>query len=65
MIRSFEPGEEWFYDYRSNKFFEGPAPAAPEIIRRPACTGAVRGGAADWQNTSNNVPGGADVTYRE
>lgn len=24
VIRSFEPGESWFYDYRSNDFFDGP-----------------------------------------
>lgn len=30
MIQSFEPGEDWFYDYRSEEFFEGPALAAPD-----------------------------------
>ena len=24
VINSFEPGEDWFYDYRSGEFFEGP-----------------------------------------
>jgi hypothetical protein len=24
VITSFEPGEDWFYDYRSGEFFEGP-----------------------------------------
>ncbi len=24
VITSFEPGEEWFYDYRSGEFIEGP-----------------------------------------
>src|SRR5580693_2570949 len=24
VIASFEPGEGWFYDYRTGKFFEGP-----------------------------------------
>jgi hypothetical protein len=24
IITSFEPGERWFYDYRTEKFFEGP-----------------------------------------
>lgn len=30
VIRSFEPGEEWFYDYRDDSTFEGPALAAPD-----------------------------------
>ena len=30
IIRSFEPGEEWFFDYRSDTAFQGPALAAPE-----------------------------------
>ena len=30
MLQSFEPGEDWFYDYRSDKFFEGPALAPPD-----------------------------------
>jgi hypothetical protein len=24
VITSFEPGEHWFYDYRSEEFFDGP-----------------------------------------
>jgi Zn-finger in ubiquitin-hydrolases and other protein len=30
MIQSFEPGEDWFYDYRTEQFFEGPALAPPD-----------------------------------
>ena len=30
VIRSFEPGEDWFYDYRTQQFFEGPALRPPE-----------------------------------
>jgi hypothetical protein len=30
VIRSFEPGETWFYDYRSEQFFEGPELTPPE-----------------------------------
>ena len=26
----FEPGETWFYDYRSGEFFEGPDLTPPE-----------------------------------
>lgn len=29
LIQSFEPGEEWFYDYRSEQFGEGPSLAPP------------------------------------
>ena len=29
VIQSFEPGEDWFYDYRSEEFFVGPALAPP------------------------------------
>jgi len=30
VIQSFEPGEDWFYDYRSGEFIEGPALAPPD-----------------------------------
>jgi hypothetical protein len=30
VIQSFEPGEDWFYDYRSGEFFEGPTLAPPD-----------------------------------
>ena len=30
MIRSFEPGETWFWNYDSNESFTGPRLAAPE-----------------------------------
>jgi hypothetical protein len=29
VIRSFEPGEDWFWDYRSNEYIEGPELAPP------------------------------------
>ena len=29
IITSFEPGERWFYDYRSGEFFAGPPLPAP------------------------------------
>jgi hypothetical protein len=29
IIRSFEPGEDWFWDYRRNTFLNGPQLAAP------------------------------------
>ena len=30
VIRSFEPGERWFYDYRTGDLFSGPSLAPPE-----------------------------------
>lgn len=30
VIRSFEPGEDWFYDYRTADFLDGPPLAPPE-----------------------------------
>lgn len=29
VICSFEPGEEWFWDYRSEEYLEGPVMAPP------------------------------------
>jgi hypothetical protein len=29
IIASFEPGERWFYDYRTEEFLKGPELAAP------------------------------------
>ncbi|SDL90293.1 UBP-type zinc finger domain-containing protein [Arthrobacter sp. ok362] len=29
VIRSFEPGENWFWDYRSSTYFDGPELAPP------------------------------------
>ena len=30
VIQSFEPGEDWFYDYETGQAFDGPSLAAPE-----------------------------------
>jgi ubiquitin-hydrolase Zn-finger-containing protein len=30
VIRSFEPGEDWFYDYRTGRFLAGPDLAQPD-----------------------------------
>src|SRR5436309_1432832 len=30
LIRSFEPGEDWFYNFQTEEFFEGPRLAPPE-----------------------------------
>ena len=50
VIASFEPGEDWFYDFRNEAVFTGPPLAAPR--HHPADQG-VPGPAgrvpADWQ----------------
>ena len=33
IITSFEPGENWFYDYRTNEGFEGPGAGRRTITR--------------------------------
>ncbi|GEK23407.1 UBP-type zinc finger domain-containing protein [Cellulomonas xylanilytica] len=30
VMRTFEPGEDWFWDYTSDDYAQGPALAAPE-----------------------------------
>jgi hypothetical protein len=50
VIQSFEPGEDWFFDYRTGTFFEGPVLAAPDSHPAdqpvPGPAGAVP---RDWQ----------------
>ena len=38
VIRSFEPGEVWFYDYRNDDFFDGPPlhPPLSHPLNQPA-----------------------------
>ena len=54
VLQSFEPGEDWFYDYRSGEFLEGPALAAPDSHPVdqpvPGPAGAVP---ADWERHLN------------
>jgi hypothetical protein len=30
LIRSFEPGEDWYWDYTTQQFYDGPALAEPQ-----------------------------------
>jgi len=30
IIRSFEPGEDWFWNYDTNEYYDGPELAAPD-----------------------------------
>jgi Zn-finger in ubiquitin-hydrolases and other protein len=51
IIASFEPGEDWFYDYRTGSFLDGPRLAPPEHHPTtqpvPGPSGRVP---ADWQS---------------
>jgi len=51
VIQSFEPGEEWFWDYPTGTGFEGPALAAPDCRPEdqsvPGPAGRVP---ADWRD---------------
>jgi hypothetical protein len=30
LVQSFEPGEDWFWDYTTNQYYDGPALAPPD-----------------------------------
>jgi hypothetical protein len=50
VIRSFEPGEDWFFDYRTGQFIDGPTLAAP--LSHPldqSVPGPAARLPADWQ----------------
>jgi len=50
LITSFEPGEDWYYDYRDQRTYEGPRLAPPEHhpISQPT-PGPARRVPLDWQ----------------
>lgn len=51
LVQSFEPGEDWFWDYASEDYYDGPALAPPRehpvAQPVPGPAGAVP---ADWQS---------------
>ena len=51
VIRSFEPGEDWFYDYETDEGMDGPALAPPEHhpLHQPT-PGPAGKVPRDWQN---------------
>ena len=50
MIASFEPGEDWYYDYQSNRMGEGPPLAAPQHHPRSQPTPGPEGKVPDdWE----------------
>jgi hypothetical protein len=54
VIASYEPGEDWFYDYRNDEFLEGP-PLAPPTHHPPEQTvpGPRERVPGDWQRHLN------------
>jgi hypothetical protein len=54
LIRSFEPGEDWFWNYATEKFYNGPALAPPEHhpVGQPA-PGPQGRVPPDWQEQLN------------
>ncbi len=54
IITSFEPGEDWFYDFRTGDFIEGPELAAPHAHPRDQPTPGPRGRVPrDWESKLN------------
>jgi hypothetical protein len=54
IMQSFEPGEDWFWDFRSEQYAEGPGLAAPDS--HPASQpvpGPEHRVPADWQDHLN------------
>lgn len=51
FIRSYEPGEDWFYNYRTTEMYEGPelAPPAHRPVEQTAPGPADRV-PADWRH---------------
>ncbi len=51
IIASFEPGEDWFYDYRTQDSVEGPTLPAPDAHPKDQPTPGPRGKVPkDWQS---------------
>ena len=51
IIRSFEPGEDWFWNYDTNEYYDGPELAPPEM---------PSGGPDRARARSDRVPEGLD-----
>jgi hypothetical protein len=54
IVRSFEPGEDWFWHYGDSQYYDGPTLAPPEHrpVDQPAPGPAGRV-PEDWQNKLN------------
>ena len=53
IITSFEPGEHWFYDYRTEEFITGPKLQAPHSTS----AGTGRSGAFKLANAASRIRG--------
>ena len=54
FIQSYEPGEDWFYNYRTDEMYEGPELAAPTHHPIDQPTPGPRGRVpADWMDHVN------------
>jgi hypothetical protein len=62
IITSFEPGERWFYDYRTGEFFARPEASRPSLAS-VGSTGARTGrsGAFKLANSASRIGGGSLV----
>jgi hypothetical protein len=50
IIQSFEPGEDWFWDYASDQYYDGPALVDPQHHPRQQPTPGPAGRVpTDWQ----------------
>lgn len=68
VIQSFEPGEDWFWDYRTRAIVAGPALAAPDAHpEEQAVPGPAERVPRDWQQRACTEaepvaePGSADL----
>ena len=59
VIQSYEPGEDWFYDYRTGKAFGGPELAEPRSrpVDQPV-PGPEGSVPADWRSRIHGLGGG-------
>ena len=61
--RSFEPGEDWFWDYTTQDFYEGPRSLHPGITPRPSPSPARRE-ACRRIGSDTSTDGAAGALYR-
>ena len=47
IIRSFEPGEDWFWNYQTNEYYDGPELAAPDCRPKDETVPGPRGRVPD------------------
>ncbi len=54
VMQSFEPGEEWFFDFRTGEFFDGPRLVEPDShpLDQPV-PGPAGKVPSDWQSKLN------------